>query len=157
MKSKIIWLLAILFTIVSFAQNSETEKPETNNEIVITNETEPIPFQLVEVPPLAPKCKANGKVEKQRKCTSSFITGYINRKLNIDLASELGLKGLIRINVQFIIDKEGKSKNITTSGDIEIMNQNAVEVIQSLPQLTPAMQNGEIVEVSYRLPILFQI
>lgn len=157
MKTKITLLLAILIATISFAQTSKTEKPQAVTQDVTTNEAEPVPFQLVEIPPLAPKCKTKWKVEKQKKCTSRFISDHVNRKFNTNLVSELGLTGLIRIDIFFTIDKDGKPKNISAAGGPEIINQHAIEVIQNLPQLTPAMQNGELVEVAYKMPVVFQI
>lgn len=155
MKSKILLFLLIQLPTINFAQTTETKKTQISTEI--TNETKPISFQLVEVPPLAPDCKAKWQVEKQQKCTRDFIVNHVNRKFNLELASDLDLTGRIRIDVSFIIDKEGKSVNIRATGGPEIMNQEAVEVIKKLPQLIPAMQNGKTVEVSYKLPILFYI
>lgn len=157
MKTSITLLFAIFFTTISFAQTSEKGKPQTNSQETTTNEAEPIPFQLVEVPPLAPKCKPKWKVEKLRKCTSRFISDHVNRKFNTTLVSDLGLTGLIRIDITFVIDKEGKPKNISASGGPEIINQHAVEVIQNLPQLTPATQNDEVVEIAYKMPVVFEI
>lgn len=157
MKTKILLFLLILLTTIGFAQTTETEKAQNDTEEISPNESEPIPFKLVEVPPLGPDCKAKWKREKQKDCTAKFIINHINRKFNTELASDLGLTGRIRIDVSFIIDKEGKSIYITATGGPDIMNQEAIEVIQKLPQLTPAMQNGKTVEVSYKLPILFDI
>lgn len=157
MKTKITLLLAILFTTISFAQTSDTEKPQANSQEITTDEAEPIGYNHVDVPPLAPNCKTKWKLEKRQTCTREFINGYINRKLNTDLVSELGLTGFVKIEVTFTIDKEGRSKNISATGGPEIMNQNAVEVIETLPQLSPAMNNGELVEVFYKVPIAFSI
>ncbi len=147
MKTKIVLLFSFLFTASIFAQDIA----------IVKSKSEPIPFQLVEIPPLAPDCKVKWKIEKQKKCTKEFIINHVNRKFNVELAPELGLTGRIRIDVTFIIDKEGKPKDINATGGPEIMNQEAIEVIQNLPQLTPASQNGETVEIIYKLPILFDI
>ena len=157
MRTKITLLLAIFFAAISFAQNSETEKPQTNSEKVTASEPEPMPFKFADVPPLAPDCKAKWKVEKQQKCTQIFISSHVNRKFNTELVSELGLTGRIKIDVTFTIDKEGKPKNISATGGPEIMNQHAVEVIKLLPQFQPALQEGKPIEVSYHLPVMFDI
>ena len=151
MKTKITLLFAFILTTISFAQTAETE---ISTEATVK---EPIPFQIVEVPPLAPDCKVKWKVEKQKKCTLDFILNHVNRKLNTNLVSELGLTGFFRIDVTFTIDKEGKPKNVSASGGPEIMNQNAVEVIQALPTFTPAMHKGEAAEVYFKFPIAFDI
>ncbi len=154
MKIKITLLLTILITTINFAQTTEIEKPETYTEVKVS-EPEPIPFQLVEIPPLAPDCKTKRKVEKQKKCFVDFIVKHFNRKFNTNLASDLGFTGRTRFEVDFIIDKEGKIKNITATGGPDIMNQHAVEVIKLLPQFTPALKEGKPIEVAYHLPVIF--
>ena len=82
---------------------------------------------------------------------------HVNKNFNTELAGDLGISGKIRIEVNFIIDKNGDIINITAEGGPEVMNDNAVEVIASIPTLKPGMKNGEKVNVSYVLPILFQV
>ncbi len=140
-----------------------TEKP-TSNElefkepiVIELNENEIIPFPIVDNPPLAPDCKTKWEVEKRKECTSSFIQHHVQKKFNTELAGDLGIVGKIRIELEFIIDKNGKVVNITATGGPELMNQNAMDVISILPNLEPATQNGEKVNVSYKLPILFHV
>lgn len=156
MKTKIIVLLALMLTTINLAQNTEIQTPVID-EVVSNVETQPVPFQLADVPPLARDCKTKWKLEKRQKCTRSFINNHVNQKFNTELVSELGLMGRIKIDVSFTIDKEGRPKNISATGGPEMMNLHAIEVIQILPQLSPAMHNGKLVEVAYRLPIVFDI
>ena len=139
------------------------EKPlsnesEFNEPIIIElNENEIVPFPIVDNPPLAPDCKTKWKVEKRKECTSNFIQHHVQRKFNTELAGDLGIVGRIRIDLEFVIDKSGKAVNITATGGPELMNQNAIDVISTLPNLEPATHNGGIVNVSYKLPILFYV
>ncbi|MCZ4318926.1 energy transducer TonB [Aequorivita viscosa] len=157
MKTHISLLVLILLTTIGFAQTIIAEKPQIKTEEFTANEAKPMAFNLAEVLPLASGCKAKWKVEKQRECTRKFIMNHINRNLNTDLVSELGLTGFFKIDVSFTIDKAGNIKNISATGGPEIMNQNAVEVIKMLPQFTPAMHNGEMVAVYLKFPIAFDI
>lgn len=157
MKIKTTILLAIFFTAICFSQNTETETPQINTEKATATETQPMPFKLAEFPPLAPDCKEKWKIEKQQNCTRNFILNHVNRKLNTNLVSELGLTGFVRIDVTFTIDKEGNPKNISASGGPEILNQNAIEVLKTLPQLTPATHHGELVEIYLKFPVALDI
>ncbi len=57
--------------------------------------------------------------------------------------SELGLKsGRIRIEIDFIIDKNGSAVNINASGGPDLINQNAVDVIATLQKLKPGSLGG---------------
>ena len=116
-----------------------------------------VPFPIVENPPLGPECKAKWVADKQRSCTIRYLAMFVNRKFDTELASELGISGRIRIVTEFVITAEGKVVNITATGGPEPMNQNAIEVLSMLPDLTPGSMNGKPVNVSYKLPIIFQV
>lgn len=125
-----------------------------NKEI---DESQLIDFKDLENPPLAPECKSKWDVEKRKECTSTYINRHVARKFNTDLAAEVDLVGKIRIEIEFVIDTNGKPINITANGGPDIMNQNAIEVIGLLPDLKPGTQNGKPVNVLYKMPLVFQI
>jgi hypothetical protein len=137
-------------TLIENSQSSELK-------IVEISESDIVPFKVAENPPLAVDCKSKWKVQKQRECTASFIQKHLQRKFNTELAGDIEITGRIRIEINFIIDKNGEAVNITATGGPELMNQNAVDVIATLPNLSPATHNGETVNVSYFLPLLFLI
>lgn len=61
--------------------------------------------------------------------------------------------------VQFVIDKEGSVRNVKivrTSG-YESLDNEALRVVKSLPKWEPGMQRGQTVNVSYTVPINFQL
>jgi hypothetical protein len=121
------------------------------------DESQIIDFKEAENPPLAPECKSKWDVEKRKECTSKYINMHVARKFNTDLATEVDVTGKIRINIEFVIDTNGKPINITANGGPEIMNQNAIEVIGLLPYLKPGTKNGKPVNISYKMPLIFQI
>ena len=41
---------------------------------------------------------------------------YVNRNMNTDLALKANIQGIVRVEINFIIDKEGNPVNITVSG-----------------------------------------
>ena len=106
---------------------------------------------------MAPGCKSKWYLEKRRKCTIKYINRHVAKKFNINLASELSLSGKIKIDIEFVIDTDGKPINITANGGPEIMNQNAIEVIGLLPDFKPGTKNGKPVNVLYKLPLIFRI
>lgn len=125
-----------------------------NKEI---DKSQMVEFNEVENPPLASDCKSKWDVEKRKECTNKFIQQHVMRKFNTDLAAEVGLTGKIKIMIEFIIDTNGKAINITASGGPEIMNQNAIEVIGLLPDFRPGTRDGKPINVSYKMPLTFQI
>lgn len=66
MKTKITILFAILFISFSFSQTTEIDKPNENSVDVKSPQSEPMGYNRVEVPPLAPNCKAKWKSEKNK-------------------------------------------------------------------------------------------
>lgn len=131
-----------------------TKSELVNKEI---DESQIIEFNELENPPLAPDCKSKWDIEKRKKCTSKYINMHVARKFNTDLAAEVDVTGKIKINIEFVIDTNGRPINITANGGPEIMNQNAIEVIGLLPDLKPGTNKGKPVNVLYKMPLVFQI
>jgi hypothetical protein len=116
-----------------------------------------VEFMEAENPPLAPDCKPKWDIDKKQKCTNKFIQQHVMRKFNTDLAGDVGLTGKVKIMIEFVIDINGKPVNINANGGPEIMNQNAIEVIGLLPNLKPGMKDGKPINVSYKMPLIFQV
>ncbi len=83
---------------------------------------------------------------------------FIGEKFNADLAQELNLKpGKKRIAVQFVIDKQGNIADIKTRAPHEALREEAKRVVNLLPKMIPAKQEGENVGVKFNLPIVFEV
>lgn len=63
-----------------------------------------------------------------------------------------------RVYVTFVVDKSGyvKDARILRSPD-PIFDEPSLELVRSLPQWTPGMQEGEPVNVQYNLPLRFNL
>lgn len=121
------------------------------------DESEIIPFSDIQHPPLAPGCKVKWDVEKKKKCTSQFIQKHLQKKFNTSLVGDLGLVGLTKIMITFVIDKNGNPIHVNATGGPEVMNQNAIDVISVLPSLSPGIKDEKPVFVSYQLPIIINV
>ncbi|WCO00235.1 energy transducer TonB [Psychroserpens ponticola] len=142
------------------SKSEKTESVDYSKAEIITKDIDKfkiIDFKEIENPPLAPDCKSKWKVEKQKECTNKFIQRHVMRKFNTELAGDVGLTGRIKIMIEFIIDTNGKPININATGGPEIMNQNAIDVIGLLPDMKPGMKDGEPINVSYKMPLIFQV
>ena len=63
-----------------------------------------------------------------------------------------------RVVLQFVVDKEGKVSNIQIKRSIDqALDQAAIDVIRTLPDWKPGMQNGQPVNVRYTLPVVFKL
>jgi protein TonB len=143
----------------------ESTETDQNEEIVEIEEIEEVeeeviadvPFAVIENVPIFPGCEGESGNEAKKKCMSEKIAKFVNKKFDTELASELGLSGRQRIAVQFKIDKNGNVVNVRARAPHPRLEQEAVEVVKSLPKMTPGKQRGKAVGVLYSLPILFQV
>lgn len=143
----------------------ESTETDQNEEIVEIEEIEEVeeeviadvPFAVIENVPIYPGCENAGNNNAKKKCMSDKIAKFVNKKFDTELASELGLSGRQRIAVQFKIDRNGNVVNVRARAPHPRLEQEAVEVVKSLPKMTPGKQRGKAVGVLYSLPILFQV
>ncbi|QQY82751.1 energy transducer TonB [Tamlana sp. s12] len=119
---------------------------------------EPVTFRAIQEAPIYPGCeKVNGN-EARKKCMSDKITQLVQKKFQgSDIASNYGLTGRQRIQVQFTIDKTGHVTNVKTRAPNQELEQEAKRVINYIPEMTPGRQYDKHVGVVYTLPIVFQV
>ena len=123
-----------------------------------------VPFSVIDEVPTLLECTEQFVSRTDLKqCTSDFITKHVSRNFNTDLASQLGLTGRQRINVIFKIDTQGHVVDVRSRAPDagpekkSILEEEAIRVINTLPQFIPGKQKGKAVVVPYSLPILFQV
>lgn len=116
-----------------------------------------VPFAVIENVPIYPGCENEKTNNAKKTCMSSKIAAFINKKFNTMLAEDLGLSGRQRISVQFKIDTDGKVVDVRARAPHPRLEKEAVDVVKSLPNMTPGKQRGKPVGVLYSLPIVFDI
>ncbi|WP_299488377.1 energy transducer TonB [uncultured Allomuricauda sp.] len=62
-----------------------------------------------------------------------------------------------RVNIVFIISKEGNITNIEAKGPHKLLENEAIRIIEFLPKMEPGKQNGEPIKIPYSIPITFSI
>ena len=73
-----------------------------------------------------------------------------------DQALENGIQG--RVYVQFVVYKDGSIKDVeVVNGSHEILNEEAVRVVKSMPKWVPGKQGGKSVNSRFTLPVKFRI
>ncbi|WP_181363993.1 energy transducer TonB [Algibacter marinivivus] len=121
-------------------------------------EPENVPFISIQNAPIYPGCEKAKDNNARKKCMSEKITKLIQRKFDgSDIASNYGLTGKQKIDVQFTIDKTGKVTDIKTRAPHPKLEKEAVRVINFIPEMTPGKQRDTNVGVIYNLPIVFQV
>ena len=111
----------------------------------------------VEVVPIYPGCEKETNNDDRIKCMSEKIGRLVQKKFNTGLASDLGLSGLQRINVQFKIDANGNITEILTRAPHPRLEMEAERVTNKIPQMKPGLQRNKPVSVIYNLPIAFKV
>ncbi|GAA4800158.1 hypothetical protein GCM10023330_02050 [Litoribaculum gwangyangense] len=117
-----------------------------------------IPVNFIQNVPIYPGCEKEKNNTDRKKCMSDKISKLIQRKFDgSNIASEYGLSGKQKIDVQFTIDKTGKVTSVKTRAPHPKLQDEAKRVINMIPEMTPGKQNNKNVGVIYTLPIIFQV
>ena len=117
-----------------------------------------VTFIAIQNAPIYPGCEKAKNNYDRKKCMSEKITKLIQGKFDGSIiASNYGLTGKQKIDVQFTIDKTGKVTDIKTRAPHPKLEQEAVRVINFIPKMTPGKQHDKNVGVIYNLPIVFEV
>jgi hypothetical protein len=110
--------------------------------------------------PETKNCKTTmGSKDELMNCLTNEVNSFVNRNFDVGLAAEIGLlSGRYKVEVSFYISTKGEIVNITAESPYPELSEEAVRVINSLPDFTsPAMKDGKPVIIRYTLPIRFVI
>jgi hypothetical protein len=153
--------LPIVFQIQGESQTKKITSSMSDDKIKALKEkfkdAEEVPFVAIDKAPSTESCADITSEKDSKTCFSKFISQYVNRNFNTNLASKLGLSGRQRINVIFKVDKEGRVTGARARAPHPDLETETLRVINSLPQFTPGQMNGKVVAVNYSLPIIFQV
>ena len=67
----------------------------------------------------------------------------------------MGVQG--RVNVMFVIQKDGSIGNVRMRGPDKNLEEEAARIISKLPKMTPGKQRGRPVRVPFSIPITFKL
>ncbi|MFB9053315.1 energy transducer TonB [Formosa undariae] len=111
----------------------------------------------VEVVPVFPGCESAKSNEARKTCMSEKLSKLIQRKFNTNLASEEGLTGIQKIQVQFKINNKGEVTEVKARAPNKTLENEAKRVIGEVPRMIPGKQRNKNVSVMYTMPILFKV
>jgi len=83
---------------------------------------------------------------------------YINGHLTYPtLAKEQGLEGTVQ--ARFVVNKDGKISQLTVtkSSGSNLLDEEAIRVLKSMPKWTPAVINGKNVNSYFTVPVTFRL
>lgn len=117
-------------------------------------------YVIVEEMPLYPGCESESTVKERNDCTNQKIFNHvINNTQFPSLPDKKKYEGIVYVN--FLIDQIGNVDSVTVirsfpGNHAELFNNEAIRVIQLLPQMRPAKQKGKNVKVKYTIPFKFR-
>ena len=138
-------------------EESQSEKAfyEKESKYIDFDDAHAVPYAVIEKVPIFPGCDGDNATLKE--CMSGKISKYVNRNFDTSIGSDLGLTGVNRIFVSFIIDTNGEVVNVRSRAPHLQLETEAKRVIEGIPIMIPGEQNGQAVDVLYSLPITFKI
>lgn len=122
-----------------------------------------IPDGVIERVPIYTGCEPLLGNRKLRKCMNDKISLFFTSNFNTDVVANSGVSlrpsvtGRQRINIFFKIGIDGKVEEIKAHASHNVLEDEAIRVINMLPIIQPGMQKGEAVIVPFALPIVFQV
>ena len=143
---------------------------ETSEDVEVVEVVEASSAGLVEVevegiiveteadtPVIYPGCEG-GSVEEIRACSRKEFIAFLQKNFNTNLATALDLRsGAHKIRSLVKIDEAGSVSVLKIDGPSKALEKEVTRVIDKLPQMTAATNEGQPVSVSFILPIDFEI
>ena len=129
-------------------------------DIVVVDEEEPVDdysIMAVEEVPVFPGCEKLNSNNERMKCMSGKIHEIVGRRFDTSIGADLGLSGIHKIYVNFKIQPDGSVQVLGARGPHPVLENEAVRVVKTLPEMQPGRQQGKPVGVLYMLPITFRI
>jgi TonB family protein len=154
MKKNVVRTIFIFLIVSACNHSAETESnkvlhPEELNQKSATADTlqaaasyeDPVYFVVEEMP------EYQGGETALRQYLASHVTYP-------EAAKKDAIQG--RVYVSFVVDKSGSVRDVKVVRSVHpALDQEAVRVIEELPDWTPGKQSGENVSVNYTVPISF--
>lgn len=141
-------------TVIESTETNQEEIVEIEDvEVVEVVEDISVPFAVIEDVPVFPGCE---NARDKKACFQEMIQRHIRKNFRYpEIAQEMGIQG--RVNIIFVIQKDGSIGNIRMRGPDKSLEAEALRIIQKLPQMTPGKQRGQPVKVPFSIPITFKL
>lgn len=144
--------------VYQYTNDEKVDKITTITEVERVQDSLEIPFAVVETVPLFPGCDASASNETRKECFSNRINNFVANEFDTSLGKKLKFSGIQRIYTLFKIDTDGQIRDVRVRAPHPAFKEEALRVLNSLPKMEEsAFYEGNPVNVSYTLPIVFKI
>jgi TonB family protein len=133
---------------------STKNKKASGSNLAFSNQDDvDVPFAEVENVPIFPGCE---DADNKRDCFQQQMQKHIGKHFRYpEEAMEKGIQG--RVNIMFIIQKDGSIGNVRMRSPDKILEAEAARIISLLPKMTGGEHQGKKVRVPYSIPITFKL
>lgn len=111
----------------------------------------------VEHVPVFPGCETLGTNNEKIDCMAGKIKEFIARKFDTGKFDYFEPGSVQKIYTAFTINTEGEIVEVRAKTDDKKLEQEAIRVIKKLPGIKPGKQGDTPVNVTYSVPIYFQV
>ncbi|MCB0373307.1 MAG: TonB family protein, partial [Muricauda sp.] len=133
---------------ITFRLQGSNEKSNT-----IVNNDKIIPFVNIDEVPVFPGCE---NAQDKRACFNEKVMEHVRKHFRYpEEAQEQGIQGTV--SVIFVVGTDGTITEIKKLGSHELLENEAVRIIEKLPHMQPGRHEGETVKVPFALPITFRL
>ncbi len=142
-------------TVIESTETSQDEEVIEIEEVEVDEIDEDIsvPFAVIEDVPVFPGCEG---ASDKKACFQEQMQKHIRKHFSYpEIAQEMGVQG--RVNVMFVIQKDGSIGGIRMRGPDKNLEAEALRIIELLPKMTPGKQRGRPVKVPFSIPITFRL
>ncbi len=170
---KLQWLYLLFVPLLAgmTAVSCSKAKPISTQEKATETEqnAEAFPINEADQMPLFAWCDENASKEEQMECFQKGVLNHVKENFKYPKSAK-NLKAEGRILTRFVIGKDGKIRDAQvlrglptdTEDDAknaagQEANEEAINLVNTLPNLTPARKNGQEIAVSFVLPIMMRL
>lgn len=142
-------------TVIESTESNEEEEVMEVEDVEVADDFEDVdvPFSVIENVPVFPGCENESN---KRACFNKMMQKHIGKNFRYpEIAQEMGVQG--RVNVMFVIQKDGSIGNVRMRGPDKNLEKEAARIIGKLPKMTPGKQRGRAVRVPFSIPITFKL
>tara|TARA_B100001093_G_scaffold391353_1_gene377766 strand:- start:428 stop:1132 length:705 start_codon:yes stop_codon:yes gene_type:complete len=142
-------------TVIESTETSQEEEVIEIDDVEVDDFDEDItvPFAVIEDVPIFPGCEGSSN---KKTCFQEMMQKHIRKNFRYpEIAQEMGIQG--RVNVMFVIQKDGSIGGIRMRGPDKNLETEALRIINKLPNMTPGKQRGRPVKVPFSIPITFRL
>ncbi len=153
-------ILGLCFSICFFisCENDITE-PSTDEEIAIAERSLPEDDVLkeAEVMPQFPGCETIEDKTEQTNCAQKKMLEFIYSRISYpEVARENEIEGMVLVS--FIVEKDGSISSINSVREVAGgCTEEALRVVNEMPNWHPGYEKDEPVRVKFHLPIKFKL